>query len=151
MLKRVLLIGLLLAISNFSHTPHLKVTDPGTWQNESVWDHTATLQSILDPSGEFFTQYTYAFDAEFVLRKIAHLSFFGLLALLIYWNLPKMKGRFVLAWLLLAGFAFMDEVHQAFIVGRDGRIIDVIIDSVGGALFLYLYDRFKKSKKEAGT
>lgn len=76
MLKRILLIGLLLAITNFTHTPALRVTDPGTWQNEAVWDEQATLSSILHPNSAFFREYTYGFNLEFILRKIAHLHLF---------------------------------------------------------------------------
>ncbi|MEJ9304703.1 VanZ family protein [Priestia megaterium] len=145
MLKRVLLILLLLAISKFSHTPHLLVTDPSTWTNSSVWDHNATLWSILHPSSEFYTSYTYGFDLEFILRKIAHLSFFGMLGLLFYWNLKEQRHRYVKAWLCLAAFAFLDEVHQAFIIGRDGRIVDVMIDSFGAAVMLFVLYKVRKS------
>ncbi|WP_280170430.1 VanZ family protein [Priestia megaterium] len=147
MLKRMVIILLLFSIFYFSHTSHLKVTDPTSWRNSSVWDHSATLWSILQPGSPFFTSYTYGFDLEFILRKIAHFSFFGLLALLIYWNLRKSSWRYVKAWILLACFAFLDELHQAFIIGRDGRIIDVAIDSFGGALFLFLLYRYKKISK----
>ncbi|MCJ7987233.1 VanZ family protein [Priestia sp. OVL9] len=144
-LKRVLLVLLLLAISKFSHTPHLEVTSPSSWTNSSVWNHDATLWSVLHPSGEFFTAYSYGFNVEFITRKIAHLSFFGLLGLLFYWNLKKQNYRYIKAWLCVAAFAFLDEVHQAFIVGRDGRIIDVAVDSLGAAIALYLLYRTRKT------
>lgn len=145
--KRSSVLILLFAISYFSHTPHLKVTNPTSWSNPSVWDYKATLWSILQPDSSFYTSYTYGFNLEFILRKIAHISFFGLLALLIYWNFKKSSWRYVKAWVLLACFAFLDELHQAFIIGRDGRIIDVAIDSFGGALFLFLLYRYKKISK----
>ncbi|MBU8686479.1 VanZ family protein [Priestia megaterium] len=138
MLKRILLILLLLSISKFSHTPHLQVTNPSSWMNAPVWDNNATLWSILHPGSEFYTSYTYGFNLEFILRKIAHLSFFGMLGLLFYWNLKEQKYRCLKAWLCVAIFAFLDEVHQAFIIGRDGRIVDVMIDSFGAAILLFL-------------
>ena len=148
MLKRILLVLLLLSISKFSHTPHLLVTDPSTWTNSSVWDYNATLWSILRPGSEFYTSYTYGFNLEFILRKIAHLSFFGMLGLLFYWNLKEQHSRYLKAWFCLAAFAFLDEVHQAFIIGRDGRIVDVMIDSLGGAILLFLlYNVRKPSRK----
>ncbi|UYT84608.1 VanZ family protein [Priestia megaterium] len=144
MLKRVLLVLLLLSISKFSHTPHLLVTDPSTWSNPSVRDHSVTLRSILRPESDFYTSYTYGFDLEFILRKMAHLSFFGMLGLLFYWNLQEQRYRYLKAWLCLAAFAFLDEVHQAFIIGRDGRIVDVMIDSLGGAILLFLLYKVRK-------
>lgn len=146
MLKRILLIFLILSISKFSHTPHLLVTDPSTWTNSSVWDHNATLWSILRPGSEFYTSYTYGFDLEFILRKIAHLSFFGSLGLLFYWNFKKQKYRHLKAWCCLAAFAFLDEIHQAFIIGRDGRIVDVMIDSSGAAIMLFLLFLLQRNK-----
>lgn len=145
MLKRVLLVLLLLSISKFSHTPHLAVTNPASWTNTSAWDYNATLWSVLRPGSEFYTSYSYGFNLEFILRKIAHLSFFGVLGLLFYWNLKEQRYRYVKAWLCLAAFAFLDEVHQAFIIGRDGRIVDVMIDSLGGAILLFLLYRARKS------
>ncbi|MEJ9311018.1 VanZ family protein [Priestia megaterium] len=144
-LKRVLLVLLLLSISKFSHTPHLQVTDPSSWTNPSVWDHNATLWSVLHPGSEFFTAYSYGFNVEFIVRKIAHLSFFGMLGLLFYWNLKKQSYRYIKAWLCVAAFAFIDEVHQAFIIGRDGRIIDVAVDSLGAAIALYLLYRARRT------
>ncbi|MDN4634050.1 VanZ family protein [Priestia megaterium] len=144
-IKKFSVLATIVAISYFSHTPHLKVTNPSSWRNPSVWDVKATLWSILHPGSPFYTSYTYGFDLEFILRKIAHISFFGLLALLIYWNLKERSWRYLKAWFGLTCFAFLDEVHQAFIIGRDGRIIDVAIDSFGGALFLFFVYKYKGS------
>lgn len=144
MLKKLGCFLMLFAISYFSHTPYLKVTNPNSWANSSLWDHNATLWSILYPGSPFYTSYTYSFDLEFILRKIAHISFFGLLALLIYVNLNTKTLRYLKSWFLLTGFAFLDELHQAFVIGRDGRIIDVVIDSFGGGLFLLLLYGYKK-------
>jgi len=145
--KRLSIFAMIVAISHFSHTPHLKVTKPNSWTNPSAWDYNATLWSVLHPGSPFYTSYTYGFDLEFILRKIAHISFFGLLAVLIYWNLKEKPWRYLKSWFLLTCFAFLDELHQAFIIGRDGRIIDVAIDSFGGALFLFLLYRYKKISK----
>lgn len=67
-----------------------------------------------------------------------------MLGLLFYWNLQKQRYRYLKAWLCLAAFAFLDEIHQAFIIGRDGRIVDVMIDSLGGAILLFLLYKVRK-------
>ncbi|CAI8727960.1 Acetobutylicum phosphotransbutyrylase [Priestia megaterium] len=143
-LKRISILITLFLIFHFSQTPHIKVTNPSSWTNPSTWNHKATIWSVLRPSSPFYTSYTYGFDLEFILRKIAHISFFGLLAVLIYSNLKDKAWRYLKAWFSLTFFAFLDELHQAFIIGRDGRIIDVAIDCFGGALFLFLLYRYKK-------
>lgn len=149
MLKKIAVLLMMLSIAHFSDTPHLLVTNPNSWGNASAWDHNATLWSILKPGSEFYTSYSYGFNLEFILRKIAHISFFGVLAVLIYWNLKEKPGRYVKAALLLACFAFLDEIHQAFIIGRDGRIVDVFIDSFGGVLFLFLLYKTKLKRAQA--
>ncbi|WP_217916039.1 VanZ family protein [Priestia aryabhattai] len=146
-LKRVLLLLLLLAISKFSNTPYLEVMHPPSWTNSSVWNHDTTLWSILRPGSEFYMSYSYGLNLEFILRKIAHLSFFGILGLLVFLNLREQKHRYVKAWFFGTVFAFLDELHQAFIIGRDGRMMDVTVDSFGSALFLFLLYKSKKVSK----
>jgi VanZ family protein len=72
-----------------------------------------------------------------------------MLGLLFYWNLKEQNYRYVKAWLCVAGFTFLDEVHQAFIIGRDGRIVDVAIDSLGAAIVLYLLYKAKRTATKA--
>ncbi|MDD2648098.1 MAG: VanZ family protein [Eubacteriales bacterium] len=73
-----------------------------------------------------------------LLRKLAHLSVFGVLGALYYasyqFALPKM------AWLPAIGTAFLyacvDEYHQSFVAGRGAALRDVIIDTTGAAIFI---------------
>ena len=44
-------------------------------------------------------------------------------------------------------YACSDEVHQLFVPGRSGNIIDVGIDSIGsyfGILFFYIYYQLRR-------
>lgn len=146
MFKRLLLLALLLAITKFSHTPGLTVSSPASWLHSAAWKPDVTLWSILGPHGSFYGEYKYGWELEFFLRKAAHLSFFGALALLFYWNLRPSRHRYKYAWLLLVAFAFLDELHQSFVWMRDGKLIDVLIDALGGTLFLFIFWRMNKQK-----
>ncbi|MBM7702381.1 VanZ family protein [Metabacillus iocasae] len=146
-MKRILLVFLLLSIAHFSHTPHLKVTDPSSWFNESNWDHDASVAEILAPDSEFYDAYEYKIDEEFVLRKLAHITFFGLLALLFLANVKQNRLRYVKAFVYTALFALSDELHQAFVIGRDGRMWDVLLDSVSGLVFLVGYFMMTRWRK----
>ncbi|WP_110114798.1 VanZ family protein [Bacillus sp. CGMCC 1.16541] len=146
-MKRILLVFLLLSIAHFSHTPHLKVTDPTSWFNESNWDHDSSVVEILAPDSEFYHAYEYKFGAEFVLRKLAHITFFGLVGLLFLVNVKQNRFRYLKAFVYTALFAFSDELHQAFVIGRDGRMWDVILDSVSGLAFLIGYFMLTKWRK----
>ena len=75
-----------------------------------------------------------------VVRKTAHMAEFGLLAvslsLFLYSLRPEgdIKRTSGLAWLISVAYGVTDELHQLFVAGREGKLIDVCIDAVGAAL-----------------
>ncbi|HEX7254716.1 MAG TPA: VanZ family protein [Gaiellaceae bacterium] len=64
---------------------------------------------------------------DLVLRKIAHAAEFAILAALLVRALRDLR------WAIPIGIAYAisDEVHQAFVPGRQGSPLDVVVDSVG--------------------
>lgn len=92
----------------------------------------------------------------FVVRKCAHMTEFAIFTLLIWraanatiWKQTSGWNRravfFAAACSVL--FAASDEIHQTFVPGRQGAVMDVLIDSIGvtGGLFgLWLVKRIKK-------
>jgi len=72
---------------------------------------------------------------DFVLRKIAHITEYAILAWLLIRALREHKltwGQILtLAIALSVGYAISDEYHQTFILGREGTFRDVLIDGVG--------------------
>ncbi|NOY98780.1 MAG: hypothetical protein GXP40_06200 [Chloroflexi bacterium] len=97
--------------------------------------------------------------ADLLVKKGGHMLGYGLLALTFVWGLTGInregKGRkdfvclipFVakkslfLAWLLAALYAVTDELHQSFVPGRHASGADVVIDSLGAAIALWLWAR----------
>ena len=77
---------------------------------------------------------------DLVLRKAAHLTEFAILAALLLraLDLP------VVAAVLAVAYAASDEVHQHFVRGRTGNVLDVAIDAVGVAVGLVLYIRARR-------
>jgi len=69
---------------------------------------------------------------DLVLRKLAHMSVYGLLTLL-WWRALAPLTRHSLAAAVAISFlyAISDEYHQSFVQGRHGSPVDVGIDSVG--------------------
>jgi len=69
---------------------------------------------------------------DFVLRKLAHMTEFGLLWLLVNraldWKGPRAAA------VIAVTYAISDELHQATVDGRNGTPVDVVIDAVGVAL-----------------
>lgn len=74
-------------------------------------------------------------------RMLAHMTVFGLLALLIYRAVSRgrwlPRARWVAGTLALTALAAaLDEIHQSFVPLRHGRPIDVVIDMIGAMLVL---------------
>ena len=80
---------------------------------------------------------------EFIIRKLAHLFEFAVLTYLIFRILGQTEKRHV-NWNLFWSFIFTviyaisDEYHQSFIASRTGTYRDVIIDSVGSLVAIWL-------------
>ncbi|MFH1611782.1 MAG: VanZ family protein [bacterium] len=79
---------------------------------------------------------------DFVLRKLAHITEYFILTFLLIralaeYNLSK-KKILIIALVLAFLYATSDEYHQTFIVGRQGAIMDVMIDSIGILLSTWL-------------
>lgn len=80
---------------------------------------------------------------DLVLRKIAHMVVFGVLALLLSralagtrrWNARRVY-LFALFGTIL--YAFSDELHQHFVTGRTASLMDVGFDSLGTWIALRL-------------
>lgn len=81
----------------------------------------------------------------YLLRKGAHVTAFGLLALFFWLAMRGKRYSYVLAWCLASLYGAMDEWHQSFLPERTSSISDVFIDS-GGALVMLLIVYFVYSR-----
>lgn len=79
---------------------------------------------------------------DLVLRKLAHAVEFGVLGALLY----RALGREPLAILIGSAYAVTDEVHQAFVSGRQGSPVDWLIDTAGVLAGVFLYSRWTASR-----
>lgn len=77
-----------------------------------------------------FWQIFFTVDWDTVAGKGAHVVVFGMLTYLLWRAWPRVW--FVLTVALLYGIS--DEVHQLFIPGRTGRLLDVGFDALGALL-----------------
>ena len=79
---------------------------------------------------------------DFVLAKSAHFLEYVLLTFLLIQALKEhqltKKKILILAVILAMGYAFSDEYHQSFILGRNASLRDVLIDSSGVLLIACL-------------
>ena len=71
---------------------------------------------------------------DFIVRKLGHMAIFGVLALLLWRALAvTTRLRYPWAWALAMTvvYAITDELHQAFVAGRNASVRDVGIDAAG--------------------
>lgn len=86
-----------------------------------------------------------------IIRKGAHVTEYFILFLLVYNFLEfkyKNKKLIIVTFVFVVLYACSDEFHQMFVVGRAGRITDVVIDSIGviiGIIVVKLNEYIKKA------
>ena len=78
---------------------------------------------------------------DLIIRKLGHFSEYMTLGFFSFSylsnlfiennNIKDFKKAGILSFLFSVIYASSDEFHQTFVVGRDGNIIDVLIDSSG--------------------
>lgn len=90
---------------------------------------------------------------DFVIKKSAHMLFYGILALLVYRGLRgegiKKKKAMIWAVIVAAFYGATDEYHQMFTQGREARVRDIFFDGIGaiGAMLITYYWLPKLPKK----
>lgn len=72
------------------------------------------------------------------IRKLAHFTEYAVLGLVLtrivsYYVNERWK-RILIVLGVLAGIGIIDEVHQLFIIARNGKLQDVIVDVLGGSI-----------------
>jgi VanZ family protein len=82
-----------------------------------------------------------------ILRKGAHMTEYAILGLL----LLRAVGRELPAFALGIAYAITDEIHQHFVRGRHASPIDVLIDTAGVAIGIFLVSRLFQTRPVPGT
>lgn len=84
------------------------------------------------------------FMPSYIMQKIGHFLGFAIFAIILLWISKKYRLSFALA----VFYAILTEVFQLSF-GRDGRIYDVAIDTLGivvGLYFVTIANRFRATK-----
>lgn len=89
-----------------------------------------------------------------VIRKQGHFiefAFLGILVFLLTLSYDfSIKKSIIITLTFVLFYAITDEIHQLFVEGRSGRVIDVLIDFLGcvvGIALIYPFEK-KKIKKQ---
>lgn len=86
-----------------------------------------------------------------LVRKGAHFTIYfilglSLISLIKEYRIINVKS-IIIALIIAILYAISDEIHQLFIPGREGKILDVFIDGTGSTIGIYLYYIFYKIRR----
>lgn len=75
-------------------------------------------------------------EISLIVRKLAHFTIYFILGILAFLTLNSYGVRkpLIFSIILCLLYAITDEIHQLFVNGRYGSIIDVMIDSFGSII-----------------
>lgn len=95
-----------------------------------------------------FFSYAVSPHPDYILHKLGHITLYGMLGFALYHASGKRPWQ---SLTIVAVFALSDELHQALVPGRSGRLGDVILDILSAGMLIYLASRrmqFSKNKDE---
>ncbi len=82
------------------------------------------------------------------MRKVMHASVYLVLAFLaiVFFNVLMNNKHYWIALILTLivsiGFAVSDEIHQTYVSGRTGQFLDVVIDTMGALVGIFIYTTY---------
>lgn len=104
------------------------------------------------PDGQAKEEFAHTLQA--VIRKMAHMAEYAILAITwifaLWVNGLKGKKLLYVTGIICFVYACTDEVHQLFVPGRSGKLLDVCVDMIGvgsALLIARLIKVMRKNKK----
>lgn len=84
------------------------------------------------------------------VRKMAHFTIYMILGILVTllvreYNVSFNKCLFI-SLLVCLLYSISDEVHQLFVIGRSGEILDVLIDTSGSFIGIFIFNNLFRKK-----
>ncbi len=111
------------------------------------------VQIIIDIFNINNTESTFS-TLQFFVRKLAHLTEYAILGILIfnalYNTINNLKLIVIISFVCCALYSIIDEINQLSVAGRVGSFKDCLIDSTGallGVLFCLFIISLKKPKQ----
>jgi VanZ family protein len=97
------------------------------------------IKSVINISTENVQKIDYG------IRKAAHVTLFGILAVLVLMANWERKNPQLTAWIFATLYGASDEVHQIFESGRTPLVSDVFIDSIGAVIAILVFYLVRKT------
>ena len=131
-----------------------------TFSNDSSYESTKKSNKLIITFAEMFNKKELSKSEKekyidrfvVIVRKGAHLSIYLILGLLFAsllkeYNISN-KNMIIYGILFCFLYACSDEIHQLFVPGRSGEVLDVLIDTVGSFIGIGIYYLIRRRKHE---
>lgn len=92
-----------------------------------------------------FFSYVISPHPDFILHKLGHMGVYAALGAAGFFATKRAK----LAVFLSMGYAIVDEIHQAFVIGRSCRFWDMALDTVSAIIAIWLLQRYMQKREES--
>ncbi len=122
------------------HVPEGHVPVPGTGTRLATWGPVLAWAALIFALSSIPSLSTGLGTWDLVLRKLAHLVEYAILGALLLRALEREPAAVALG----SAYAATDEVHQAFVAGREGSPVDWLIDVVGVVVGVILLSRSRR-------
>lgn len=138
-------ISVMIIIFYFSNQPAVESSALSGNITERVFQLIEKL-FFLNLKGNEKTYYLNIFET--MIRKTAHMSEYAILSITLVYVFFLYENRgwhlVIKSQLVCILYAITDEIHQLYVPGRSGQIVDVLIDGIGGFLGCMIFLCFLK-------
>ena len=114
-----------------------------TFSNTNAINSTKQSDGVISVVAKIFHYDGDITNFRYLVRKTAHFTLYLLLGILVCYSLKfnNVKNMIKLSLLICILYACTDEIHQLFVNGRSGELLDVCIDTLGSLLGVFLSSR----------
>lgn len=148
MIKKILSVLLVIIWSLFIFTNSNQNGESSTGNSNKLISKVVSILTNVEEGTKEMDEIVEKFNLP--VRKTAHFIEYFLLAVFVVYALLTLNvpSYLIIAIIYSVLFAISDEVHQLFIDGRSGQLSDVLLDSSGALIGVYITNLLIVKKKK---
>ena len=153
-LMLILSVACMVIIFGFSS----QVANESATHSNRVTDYVVKLVDSQHEKPDKYDPDDLYYKVDRVVRKTGHILIFALLGVLTYFAVKSFPLISIIgiapekiSFLLCVIYAVSDELHQTLVKGRSGRIRDVIIDTAGVVIGIFISKAVERALRKKNT